>query len=298
MLKSPYVVAIGPVFIDEYLEMQNWPTLGDKAVAKPKSLEMGGMISNFCCNIADQGIKVYLLNHFSGDKYLAFFRRELKKFNVDYSHSRIDKYSSTNKCIVANIRGERTILVVTENQPVYVFNSRDMRLLQNAKYLYSTITDLQHIEGCWDVLRKIKEHGVKLVLDIEASTFQSHIEEKKYFDAADILIFNEFGFRKYSKGQSKIDIIKHFQSTSRLVVITKGSDGYELITKDEIHIGKGEEVEVVDTTGSGDMFNATFLAEIINGTSPAQAAILANSKAAEHATYFGPKTRIGTKSTR
>ena len=66
----------------------------------------------------------------------------------------------------------------------------------------------------------------------------------------------------------------------KLVILTKGPEGSEVITADEIIPQAAGEVEVVDTVGAGDSFTAAFVVALLRGASLADAQRLASDTAA------------------
>ena len=60
-------------------------------------------------------------------------------------------------------------------------------------------------------------------------------------------------------------LIKDF--SLKLVILTKGADGSEVITEDEVIVQKVGKVDVVDTVGAGDSFTAAFIVSYLNGES-------------------------------
>ena len=66
----------------------------------------------------------------------------------------------------------------------------------------------------------------------------------------------------------------------KLVILTKGADGSEVITATEAIPQKVGKVEVVDTVGAGDSFTAAFVVAYLRGDSLSDAQRLANETAA------------------
>jgi fructokinase len=66
----------------------------------------------------------------------------------------------------------------------------------------------------------------------------------------------------------------------KLVILTKGADGSEVITMDETIPQKVGRVKVVDTVGAGDSFTAAFVVAYLRGDSLSDAQRLANETAA------------------
>ena len=66
----------------------------------------------------------------------------------------------------------------------------------------------------------------------------------------------------------------------RLVILTKGAQGSEVITADQVIPQAAGEVQVVDTVGAGDSFTAAFVVAYLRGASLAEAQRLASDTAA------------------
>lgn len=66
----------------------------------------------------------------------------------------------------------------------------------------------------------------------------------------------------------------------RLVILTKGADGSEVITSDEVIPQPAGEAKVVDTVGAGDSFTAAFVVAYLRGDSLADAQRQASDTAA------------------
>jgi 2-dehydro-3-deoxygluconokinase len=73
----------------------------------------------------------------------------------------------------------------------------------------------------------------------------------------------------------------------KLVVMTMGKDGVILATSEARHRLPPHRVEAVDATGAGDTFNGSFLARLIAGDAPLDAARYANAAAALSTTGYG-----------
>ena len=93
-----------------------------------------------------------------------------------------------------------------------------------------------------------------------------------------------------------------FVGNVRYVIITRGSQGSSFFYKDGEHIDvKAFKVHVVDTTGAGDAFIGTFLAEMIKHDlaftkqNVEKALFVANAKAALTTTKYGGMSSIPTE---
>ena len=83
-------------------------------------------------------------------------------------------------------------------------------------------------------------------------------------------------------------ILDHFlKKGPKLVVMTMGKEGVILASKEARHRLMPHRVDAVDATGAGDTFNGSFLARLIAGDAPLDAARYANAAAALSTTGYG-----------
>jgi sugar/nucleoside kinase (ribokinase family) len=82
-----------------------------------------------------------------------------------------------------------------------------------------------------------------------------------------------------------------------MVCMTRGPEGSEVITSEQIWHVPAEKVKAIDTNGAGDMFAGSFLYAIARGYSPEQAAKLGNHTAAAVVSQHGNRLTLGQLST-
>lgn len=90
-------------------------------------------------------------------------------------------------------------------------------------------------------------------------------------------------------GLSEVDAVaKAFAAGARTIAMKKGAEGCAYFAPGTHFSLPGHKVEVVDATGAGDCFCASFVALIALGTDPREALALANATAAMSVTRTGP----------
>jgi sugar/nucleoside kinase (ribokinase family) len=72
-----------------------------------------------------------------------------------------------------------------------------------------------------------------------------------------------------------------------LVCVTLGARGAMLLEGDRLHLAPALPVNVVDTTGAGDVFRGAFITALLRGDSPAEILRFANAAAAVSCTRLG-----------
>ena len=134
-------------------------------------------------------------------------------------------------------------------------------------------------------VRSMRSDALK-VFDIN---LRQHYYSKEVLEAslrlADILKINdeEIGIvaGMFGLGEDDRDACRALIETFclKLVILTRGADGSEVITADEVIPQGVGDVDVVDTVGAGDSFTAAFVVAYLRGDSLAEAQRLASETA-------------------
>ena len=288
-----YVVAIGPNAIDEYYRCDNWPKIGDKCFMEYLKAVPGGMIQNAASIMAGYGVTVYALDILGKDEYTTVILDDLKKHGVHTEYVDICQEIKNTKTYIVLSQDERTIFIVKNKKPKISVDDRKRGLLFGASYIYTTIKDMKNVEDDINLIKQLKANGVKIFFDVESEAFEDSAKDSFYFESADVLVFNEGGFEKYKGERSQEEVCEDlFAKGVEIIVVTLGSKGCVVRTPNWVREFPGLKVEVKDTTGAGDTFNATFLYGLLEGWSIEKAAEYANYAAARSIMYFGPKGGI------
>lgn len=291
-----YVVTIGPACYDEYYEAKEWPTEGNKCLVEYTGRMVGGMIANAACVFAGYGVKTYLLDVMRKSPVSEDLIKDLESYGIDTTLVMFNDTIPDAKCIIVRTPAERTIFVVNDHKPNVVLNETQLNILRNAAFIYTTVYEFKRFKHPIELIHDLKSHGVKIVFDIEASTFSP--ESMDIFKCADILFFNEYGFEKFKGNKTDEEYFQElFHNGTEIVTVTLGKNGSFTKTPYEEYRGNVIDFEVVDTTGAGDTFNSSFIYCLMQGKSIAYAADFANAAASLSVTKFGPRGGVNSVET-
>lgn len=140
------------------------------------------------------------------------------------------------------------------------------------------------------VVRAVQQYNVKVSLDLNDSAL---IERNLSFfhevvtNYVDILFLNEKEAESFTGQQDSKKVIKALQGVAGLVVYKCGGDGAHIITEEGVTTIAAQSVEVIDTTGAGDLFAAGLLRGITIGLSYEEAGALGANAAATIITEVG-----------
>lgn len=290
-MSEGYVIAVGSACIDENYNADRWPELGDKCLIRPTGDLVGGMIANAACVLAGYGLKTCMFDALNS-RQADFILKDLKSYGLDVEHVRIDDSLPDAKCIIVRTPTDRAILVVSEPKPDIILTKAEEDFFSRAAYVYSTPSEMRKIVGARAHMRAWRAGGVRLVLDVESSTYIE--EDEDLLKSASMIFFNEFGFANCLRGRSEAAFrAELFDAGVEVITVTLGADGSETWTRSDHDRTGGRQVKVADTTGAGDTFNSSFVYCMSQGCDIHRAAAFANRAAADSVTRVGPKSGVG-----
>ncbi|MBD3260518.1 MAG: hypothetical protein GF334_02375, partial [Candidatus Altiarchaeales archaeon] len=109
--------------------------------------------------------------------------------------------------------------------------------------------------------------------------------------SVDVLILNQHEFKHLRNLGFKVD----FTGKLRYIVVTEGSSGSKILTKNTQTEVSAYETEVVDESGAGDAFNAGFIWAILSGREAIEAAAFGNATASYAVQRWGCQTNLAKK---
>jgi ribokinase len=285
-----FLTAIGTSCIDEYYELEEIPRPGDKVLCRYLESRPGGMIGNAVCVYASYGVPAYMIDFINNGKQVEMLLDDLKKWGVDTGYITRDNDRPDTKCIIMLKNGERIIFVVKNQKKDLVLNSGQIDLLNKSEFVYTTVAELLTFRYCSELVTGFRRSGAKLVLDLEGSTITNTETVLDLLKQGDILFINEGGLERVNAYWGG-DFIRDLVKNGVLVVLTLGPRGCQVLEDGkEPAVLPAVEVKVVDTTGAGDTFNASFLYGLHQGWEVMEAAAFANAAASRSVSVLGPRS--------
>jgi 2-dehydro-3-deoxygluconokinase len=259
----------------------------------------GGDTSNTAIAAARQGAKAGYMtvlgqDHF-GDLLMDLWRRE----EVDASEVKRDPNAPTGIYFVTHSAAGHQFHYYRAGSAASRMTQADLPLdyLRGAKVLHvSAISQAISETACETVIAAMdaaKQAGLEVCFDTNLRLKLWSLDRAR--DAidgairrADILRPALDDARTLTRIEDPDAIIDHFLKLGpKLVVMTMGKEGVILATKTARHRLMPHRVEAVDATGAGDTFNGAFLARLIAGDAPLDAARYAKAAAALSTTGYG-----------
>ncbi len=289
-LEEKYVIAIGAAAVDEYYSAEHWPQEGSKELVKYQTDMIGGMIPNAACVFAGYGVRTYILDTLkAGSAKTDLMLEDFKAYGLKTDLIRYDENIPDARTVIVRTPKEKTILVVDPEKPEIELSRSELDFFARAACVYTSPIEFKRIRNWQQLAAELKQHQVKLVFDIEASTVDNCSREMIY--QGDILFFNEFGFEKIKGERTKEEAFSEmFDSGVQIVTVTMGERGSCTVTRDEVwRVDAMKDCQIVDTTGAGDTFNSSFVTYLLLGKSLKETAEFANAAGGYSITRLGPK---------
>lgn len=226
------------------------------------------------------------------DEIAAIKLRSLEQAGVDVSRM-VKREAPEDHVVIVYVQentGERYFSFVRGilSQPVRP-EELDRDYLTSARYLH---LDCCHREAALQAVRWMHEAGKTVVLDAAADRPISD-PIRALVAETDVLICGS-GFGAMLTGHE--DLWQAGRATldlgPRIIVQTEGVDGsYTVSPDDEFHT-PAFEVNVIDTTGAGDVFHGAYLAGLVKGWNLRRIATFASAVSAIHCTVLGNRKGI------
>ncbi|APW17559.1 sugar kinase [Salmonella enterica subsp. enterica serovar Muenster] len=281
------IACVGITVMDRIYYVEGLPTEGGKYVAKRYTEVGGGPAATAAVAAAKLGAQVDFIGRVGDDDTGNSLLAELESLGVNTRYTRrYTQARSSQSAIMVDAKGERIIV----NYP-----SPD--LLPDADWLNDidfsqwdvVLADVRWHDGAKQAFTLARQAGVMTVLDGDI-TPQDISELVALSDHA---AFSEPGLARLTGMSEAIDALKKAQMlTNGHVYVTRGSEGCNWLEKAAVRHQPGFTVEVVDTTGAGDVFHGALAFGLASGYAIEEAVRFASGVAALKCTRPGGRAGI------
>jgi ribokinase/sulfofructose kinase len=291
--RRPYdVLAVGGIDIDLVMRVDSLPEWGGKVVGQFIGRLPGGTVANFACVASRLGLAVASLSTVGGDEAGQMIIDDFQNYGVSTDHVVVRQDVETHFTVIfIEPSGERSIVVV----PMFEERYDDDQLLKAVSQV-RTLYTMPHDEEMFARMTQMaRAQGVQSMIDVEATTGADRETLERILRRVDIASFNEAGLVAASGEEPTIEGARRLLAYGpHTIVVTLGARGALAVTAEESALEPGRQVQVKDTTGAGDTFNAAFLTATLRQMPLAQRLAFANGAAALSTTGLGPRGHLST----
>jgi sugar/nucleoside kinase (ribokinase family) len=303
------VLSVGNTCLDLVLRYgRRLPAWGTEAFFDEAEWRLGGQGANFAIAAAKLELTTWLVSSLGADQIGKQFATELRSIqHVETKFLRMEGSSTGFSVAVVRADGERLFLTFLGHQRIY-------SLEKDVQDLFSVIDkdDFVHVSGyhmlpafqagLQPFLREIKSKGARVSFDpgwnptglnrsakAELCRVLSHVD---YFEPNEIELSAITDTRTIASGAKRLRA-----AYSGVLVVKRGRQGSTAIDVDDKHTNvRAFPVQVLDTTGAGDAFDAGFISGIARGQSLGASAKMGNATAALAISRIGaPNHRFPTR---
>lgn len=230
------------------------------------TLAVGSSSAIFACGAARLGLKVAFIGVCGDDVFGHFMLDEMQQRGVDVSNVILRKDGQTGLSVILNQVADRAIL--THLGLIADLQASDIpdRLLRQTRHLhvasYFLQTKLQ--PDLPALFHRAHSFGLTTSLDTNYDPTEKWIGFGNLLSVTDIFFPNKTEALSITGFDDIESAAVQLASKSRLVAIKLGADGAALQTKDMTILTPSIPVNIVDTIGAGDTFDAGFLYGYLN----------------------------------
>lgn len=259
----------------------------------------GGDTSNTAIAAARQGARVGYLTALGADDFGDELMRLWQSEGVDASQVRRSPDAHTGVYFVAHGPNGHSFSYLRAGSAASRMRPADLNMdyIAGAKVLHvSGISQAISASACDTVFAAIdaaRQAGVRVSYDTNLRLKLWPLARARAISAAtvplcDILLPSLEDAEALTGHHHPDSIIDHYlASGAQLVVLKMGKAGAILATPEGREPVPGRPVQAIDATGAGDTFDGAFLARVLAGDAPSEAARFANAAAALSTTGVG-----------
>jgi sulfofructose kinase len=288
-LGATRVICLGHTAFDQIFQMEALFTGGSQKLRSTHYHTVGGgMAATASVAVAKLGGRATFWGRAGADPAGEAMRSELAEAGVDVAGLKLfEGGHSSISAILVDPAGERQIANFRGLLP----EEADWLPLAEVAGVSAVLADPRWPAGAVALFRAARAAGVPTVLD-------GDVADAEIFEAllplTDHAVLSEPGFARFIGGAIPDGLAKIARYGCRVVAVTCGAEGVTWLENGVLEHRPAYTVDVVDTTGAGDVFHGAYALAIGAGLAPTQAFPFAAAAAALKCTRPGGRSGIPT----
>ena len=283
------VIGIGLSAVDYLGIVDEYPPPADVKIQMSQfTRQGGGPAATALVTLSRLGAKTAFIGKMGDDEVGRLMKSQLAEEKVDVSQVVMEPGASSQPAfiIVDQATGRRTIFWSESNVSPLRVSEMDREFVTSARILH---LDGLQMEAGLTAAQWAKEADMTVVLD--GDTIRPDID--KLVELTDVLITSR-NFAVRFTGEDDLERATHKMRSlgPEIVGITLGDDGCVLSWENNVLRRPAFQVDVVDTTGAGDVFHGAFIYGLLKGWKMERIAEFANVVAAMKCRKLGGRAGI------
>jgi len=260
-------IGFGALNVDKIYLVDAIPAPGEEVFVKDLEIHSGGSASNTIVGLSKLGLEVGYIGKVGNDPEGDFLLEDLRKWGVNTKLVMRDEGRSGSAIILVDESGERVIVVDPGVNDNVRFEEIDLDHVSKYKLLHLTSFVCKNATDSYEAQKRLVEEFEGIVSFDPGSVYArkglKFIED--IVKGTDVFMPNEMEMMAltgldYREGAEVI-----LGMGVDVVVVKLGERGCYVTDGKREFIVPAEKVEVVDTTGAGDAFNAGFIYAYLKG---------------------------------
>jgi len=286
------VIGVGANSVDYVYRLPAYPR-PDGPTAKMQIgshlVSCGGQVATTLATCAAMGLQTTYVGATGNDDNGRRIREELKRRGIDTRDAVVrDTINPYAVILLDDATGER--IVLWDRHPMLALEPGEIPASAIAQARLLHVDDVDQ-DASIDAASFARKAGIPVTSDIERMTERTG----ELVAAVTVPIFAEHvlepltGERDFERALRTLR-----REHSGLLCVTLGARGAMLLDGDHLHHEPAHQVNVVDTTGAGDVFRGAFIYSLLRGDAPAAMLQFANAAAAISCTRLGAISSVPT----
>ncbi len=283
------VVGLGCACLDFLGIVPHLPDQDDQVWMSDSTQQGGGMVSTALVTLSRLGVTTAFAGKIGNDMAGRAVKDEFDLYGIDSAHLVVEPDATTpvSMILVDESTGQRTIMAggtTVELSPSEV----PAGVIAAAKYLHLDTTGRQAALAAAEIARGA---GVPVVLDADSLSRPQDIEE--LLQATDYLIASRVFTEALTGRTDPAEAAKSLAGYgSSVAIVTLGEAGSLTLAAGRTFHTPAFPVEVVDTTGAGDVYHGAYLFGLLQEWSLEKTAVFSSAVAAMSCTRLGGRNGI------
>ena len=280
----PDIIVVGDINVDVNLTIPAYPMPGHEAIATSIQMHTGGSAVNTAIALAKVDMNVGFIGRIGQDALANKVLTDLKSAGVDCSLVQVDPKVSTGLIFIAvTVDGERTMFgarganAFTDSAAIDPAYFDHCRWLHLSGYSFLSFHQYQTILSTLELAENSPHTRVSLDIGTEPA-LRARSQIMELLPRIDVIFPNETELTLLGEGRSTDDSLDYLLDGRANAIVTKrGSKGSILAVGNKRVTLPAFNINVKDSTGAGDSFNAGVVLGRLVGLSWEASAALGNA---------------------
>jgi len=241
------------------------------------TLTIGSSSAIFACGAARLGMKVAFIGECGGDLFGRFMLDEMSRQGVDVSNVILRPDGQTGLSVILNQGSDRAIL--THSGLIGELHASDIpdRLLRRSRHLHvsSYFLQIKLKPDLAALFKRASSLGLTTSLDTNYDPTEKWTGFDELLSVTDVFLPNSTEALSLTRATDVDSAARQLAQHSRIVAIKLGPEGALACRQNELVRSTSIPVQVIDTIGAGDSFDAGFMFGFLNHWSLARSLRLA-----------------------